>query len=226
MENALARLAVRETMREFRYFVGREEAALRLRGCVAGRQRFSAWLYGPARIGKSSLASYMATIANENGTRVIWADVGDIPPGQLPKALQRVCDRAGILSSGADESPECQFESLARSTVRQPVVVIFDEFDHLALECGIAEQAFLRRLASENDNFSYLFITRLDPMKLLEEVPDHSRLLGIFNTNGFISSPKETSESYLDASGKTCRRLISNNGNSSSGSELGAFLCV
>lgn len=183
LDSVFERLAARDGMRDDRYFVGRKEALRRLRGCVVARDRHQlgcAWIHGARRIGKSSLAFRLKAQGEAEGSRVIWADASDIKPHSFEELLERVCDRADGLAQCAGESVQSRFERLARSAEKSPTVVVLDEFDRLAIELGTEEQGFLRRLAQENGCFSYVFLTRLDPTRLVEEVADHkSRLLGI-----------------------------------------------
>ena len=73
-----------------------------------------------------------------------------------------------------------KFESLAKSSIERPVLLIFDEMDNVAINLKTNEQAFLRRLDSEYDQFCYCFISRQPPELIVEEVPEiNSRLLGV-----------------------------------------------
>ncbi|WP_437980758.1 hypothetical protein [Sorangium sp. So ce117] len=179
----LSRLSVRDRMTEFCYFVGRQQTIHSLIGCAMGPSKRSAvWIHGPRRLGKSSLAARLASIAETNGTLVVWVDAGDIASNDFEGLLDRTAARASRHIELEEESPRERFESLAARSSDQPVLVVFDEFDHIASNLDTPRQAFLRRLKSENDLFCYIFVTRLDPALIMEEVPDHnSRLSAICN---------------------------------------------
>src|SRR5438128_207183 len=84
-------------------FVGRRDA-IRL---LADTQL--AWIYGPGRTGKSSLARRLV----EGRGRIAWIDTGDIADGDLNEALRRVAVAAGVES----ENPRMGYERVMRSGV-------------------------------------------------------------------------------------------------------------
>jgi hypothetical protein len=173
-------LAVRQGLRDFRYFVGRNAAFTRLSGCLNPQQAASAWLHGPRRQGKSSLAHRLAAMARDKGALPLYIDAGRVTPGRFDDLLQQVVEAAPpeLRASGANIQE--RFSLLARASTERPILVIFDEFDHVAVDLRLDEQAFLRSLAETYQRFCYLFVTRLDPSLLVEEVTQvRSRLLGI-----------------------------------------------
>jgi hypothetical protein len=124
-------------------------------------------------------------IAEEAKTLTLWVDATRVPSGDFNELLNVTVDLAeqstGMLFRG--ESPAARFRMLAAHSDRQPTLVIFDEFDHVVMTmCTNEQQGLLRRLSHEHDYLSYVFVTRLRPGLVVEEVPDrNSRLSGICN---------------------------------------------
>jgi nucleoside phosphorylase len=164
--------AVRTAMEDARCFVGRSLEQRRLESAKV------AWIFGPARIGKSSLARRLCERAGP-GSLVVVLDASDLGPGDFDRLLGRALNRAAHdVSPGGDV--RAAFAALAESSRTRSVRVVFDEFDRLAMNLGEQEQTFLRKLAHEHAGFSLVVSTRLDPASLVEEFPTpSSRLLGI-----------------------------------------------
>ena len=74
-------LGVKDAIDNSRYFVGRDELVSNLSCSVIGKQRSPCWIYGPRRIGKSSIAKAIARKGEENNTLVFWIDAIDINSG-------------------------------------------------------------------------------------------------------------------------------------------------
>lgn len=179
-------------MSDFRYFVGREESVTGLIGCAVGERRSSVWIHGPRRVGKSSLAAYLASRATGEGTRVIWVDAGDLNATDFNGLLDRAVKRGEAYVRVSGASPRERFEALASDSSSGPVLIVFDEFDHIAVNFQTYEQAYLRRLSQDYAMFCYIFITRLDPSFLVEEVSEqNSRLLAVCNHLRIKSLPVE-----------------------------------
>jgi hypothetical protein len=167
----IERAAVRTAMDDPTYFVGRSVEQRRLSASKV------AWIFGPARIGKSGLAR---RLCERDGDLVIWEDASDLGPRDFDQLLRRVVKRAGRDVPLPSGDPRDVFTALAESSCKRRVRVVFDEFDRLAMHLGIDEQTFLRKLAHEHDGFSLVIVTRLDPARLVEEFSaPASRLLGI-----------------------------------------------
>jgi hypothetical protein len=177
----LEQLAVRNGMQRFDYFVGRTRALNRLMGVVSQEQATAGWIHGPRRGGKSSLARKLAAEAARQGTTVIYLDASDVAPTDLDALLERVFSKLPPGFLPAEPAPvRKRFETLAGRSAEQPILLVFDEFDHIALNLGTDEQALLRRLKEEHKRFCYLFATRLKPSLIVEEVSEErSRLLGV-----------------------------------------------
>src|SRR4029453_10317091 len=109
----------------------------------------------------------------------IWADVGDVSATNFTALVARIVERGETSLRLEGHLPEARLESLAMYSKHTPITVVLDEFDHIAPNLTVMDQAFLRRLASENPKFGYLFITRIDPKRTVEEVEEKSRILGI-----------------------------------------------
>lgn len=173
--DTIARLGTRKAMRDATFFVGRKKTLLELEPCLRGN---AAWLSGVKRIGKSSLARQLLARSNKHSARTIWVGMGDVSGLDFfDQTLTRVLSEAGITCLS---TPRSDFEALANSACKdRPILIVFDEFDRIATNLQMDEQAFLRRLTDHCEHFGYLFITRTEPSVLVEQVPDEmSRLLG------------------------------------------------
>lgn len=157
-------LAERQSMIDDALFVGRAQDLSNLRDAQV------AWIHGPGRVGKSSLARRLI----DSCRRPLWLDVGDVSSGRLDDVLRRACERVGA----TDGEPRASYERAVRGG--HVDAVVFDEFDHIAVNLDGDAQAFLRRLAEECRGTRTLFVTRRPPMSLVEEVDDaRSRLLNV-----------------------------------------------
>jgi hypothetical protein len=183
-KDVVERLAVRESMSDPRYFVGRD----RLIGglpCLSSNQRGPVWLFGAQRIGKSSIAKALERKAKDKGDLVIWVDLIDADRRTFNEWLSVILQRAREdadnfqLTDEQSENPRFGLEALAKYSNRQPVLLIFDEFDRMAMQMRLDEQAFLRKLSHNHYSFTYVFITRSDPVRIIEDVEEHSRLTGV-----------------------------------------------
>lgn len=176
----LAALSVRDGLGDDRFFVGRAELLDHLAGCYTGQQRTCAWLYGPRRIGKTSVAKEVARRAERTGTKVLFVDAMDVRPASLEALIRRVIGSNGAGHQSGDE--RAKFEGLVRSHVDQgrPFLLIVDEADGVVMNFQTNEQAFLRRLKADVSGLAYLFVSHMPPAELVEEVPEkQSRLLGV-----------------------------------------------
>lgn len=170
-------LAARQGLFDPRYFVGRAMDVGDLQGCIGCTG--SGWISGPRRIGKSTLARRIADLAIEEGHGTVVIDASGISGQDFDALLTRVVEECQDRRTSGD-TPMERFESLARTARKQPLLVVLDEFDHIAVNLSGDHQAFLRRLSGDNPRFQYLFVSRADPYRVVEEVPDlRSRLLGI-----------------------------------------------
>lgn len=175
-------LSVKDGMNDPRYFVGREEQHSSVNCCVIGDQRSSVWLHGPKRIGKSSMAKALMRKAKENETIVFCVDAIDLFENGFKSVLRRAIKQARSSIKIKGKTTKMQFESLAANSKAYPILLVFDEFDKVALTMQTDEQAFLRRLSTDHAQLSYLFISSTPPQNIVEEIPDvNSRLLGICN---------------------------------------------
>ncbi|MFC1844051.1 ATP-binding protein [Thermodesulfobacteriota bacterium] len=182
-EKVFSALGIKTGIADEKYFVGRKLEMANLSCCYIGENRGSAWIHGPRRIGKTSLANMIARQASSNDTLVLKADVIDIngDSGTLfDNMLIRLTKKAHKLLPIEGDTIYKNFESLARYSDKRPLLIIIDEVDKVAISMKTDEQAFLRRLVSEYDKFSYCFISQQAPESIVEEVPDiNSRLLGV-----------------------------------------------
>jgi len=182
-EQIMERLSVRNGMRQFEYFVGRQRSLTRLAGVHGQEQSAPGWIHGPRRMGKSSLALELTEKARERGSVVVYADTASTPAKDFEAMLAHVLEKApSKIASTSGGTARKRFAAMAQHSEKQPIVIILDEFDHIAINLGTDEQAFLRQLKEEHPRFGYVFITRLNPALLVEEISDErSRLLGICN---------------------------------------------
>jgi len=175
-------LGVKQGMTDDRYFVGREELLSSISCCASGEQRTPVWIYGPRRIGKTSIANAVSRKAKKENTTVIYLDTSDLPSDSIEGVLERSVSRVKRQFHVDPGDIKQQFESIAEKSVEKPILFIFDEFDKIATNMLMDDQAFLRRLDAENKKFSYLFISCVPTENIVENFPDiNSRLLGVCN---------------------------------------------
>ena len=180
LDETLCLLGVRDRMSNFAYFVGRDEDVDQLLPCIGGEQRTCVWLHGPRRIGKSSLASYFGQRNEDEGGLTIWVDAGDLGQQDFDALLGRVVVQLDRSSPVEGETIRERIERAVAPDQERRLLIVFDEMDRLAISLRTHEQAFLRRLSSDNPRLAFFFITRTAPSALVEEVPEvSSRLLGI-----------------------------------------------
>jgi len=174
---ALKLLSVRNGLRNARYFVGRRQELSSLESRLA-RPFDPVWIHGPHRIGKSALAWMGARLAENEGATVLELDV--IDHHTLDDALCEVLRAAEGGFSPVGTTPREAFSALASAHEEKGLVVVFDEFDAIAVNLRTEEQAYLRKLVSENSGLGFVFVTTQPPTSVMEEVPDKaSRLSGV-----------------------------------------------
>lgn len=177
LDTVLTRLGARQALTDFTYFVGRRETLRELTGGGAGN---NFWIYGARRVGKSTIARRIQRSVNDEATQSMWVDLSDVTSSHFECLIERTLRTTRFAGAGDSKA---RFESLARTaTAERPILVVYDEMDNIAPNLRADDQAFLRRVASENIRFNYLFISRGDPQRLVENLSDaRSRLLGICN---------------------------------------------
>lgn len=169
-------LGTRGAMNDFTLFVGRSTEIRKLEG-VAGAPHNCAWLHGPPRNGKSSLARLIADRARRSGKRVSLVDVADVDAGDFEEILARAVVGAGQPHPPRDNARTAFCRLMDR---KEPLLIVFDEFDRHAMRLGLDEQACLRSQKETHASLNYLFVTRTDPKNIVEDVSVvRSRLLGI-----------------------------------------------
>lgn len=176
-ERLMRLLGTRGAMTDHTLFVGRATECRKLDG-VVGPPHNCAWIFGPPRNGKSSLARHAAARARSNGVRVSLVDCSSLPAGSFDELIANVVENAGATRPSI-ESARTAFTSLV-SRSRIPTLVVFDEFDRHAMQLGLDEQAYLRGTKETHENLAYVFVSRADPKHIVEDVSvARSRLLGI-----------------------------------------------
>jgi hypothetical protein len=182
-EDVLAALAIRDGVRDPRYFVGRqEEIATAAAAYSVGQPGAFVWIHGPRRIGKTSLSFELVRRAQERGvatSRVDGLTLGsDVSLSELLEtAMANLPDSAGI-TSGESWS---RFGTLVRAC-RRPLLFVFDEMDRLAPQLSEEQQGKLRALKQDCPLLRCVFISRVDPNRLVQDYPlVSSRLLGVCN---------------------------------------------
>ncbi len=180
-KQTLAQLAVRDGMQQFDYFVGRTRSLNLLTGVVNQEQTTAGWVHGPRRTGKSSLVRNLISQAQEAGSAVAYLDTSGVSPTDFDGLLERLFEKLPRELRPEGSGPaRGRLEQLARRSTERPILLAFDEFDNIALNLGLDEQALLRRLKEEHKRFCYLFVTRLKPTLIVEQVSEErSRLLSI-----------------------------------------------
>lgn len=177
-ERVMQLLSARAGMTDFSLFVGRKTELQKLAG-VVDHPHSCAWIFGPPRNGKSSLARLALDRARQNGNRAVMVDASSVPPGDFDELLARVLIEAGE-GRPSLESTRAVFTGLAKRTKDAPLLIVFDEFDRHAMRFGLDEQAFLRSHNATYPTLNYLFVTRSNPKHLVENVAvSRSRLLTI-----------------------------------------------
>lgn len=178
-EQIFSLLSCKNGMKGERYFVKRKELMAKLIGDVSDEQHTSIWIYGARRVGKTSIANAISHFCSEKNYLSLYIDAIDFYQNGVQAVLEKSIELVKKNISLQGETLKEQFESLAKSSKSRPVLIIIDEFDKVALNMGEVDQAFFRRLDSEFNEFSFMFISCQAPTNIVEEVEVNSRLLGI-----------------------------------------------
>jgi hypothetical protein len=169
-------LGSRNGVEDPRHFTGRQGELLACAGL--GETTKVVWVFGPRRSGKTAFAQQLCrTVAAQHlGSRVLSIDASNVKT--FDELLEAVLRTARLSGSG---DPRSRFEGLADSTREgTPTLLVVDEFDRASISLGVDEQALLRRLTTGDRRLSYVFVSRMPPWRIVEEVSDvASRLLGI-----------------------------------------------
>lgn len=170
-------------------FVGRRREIQALGSALLGSQVTSLWIYGPRRIGKSSLSN---RIPKHQDVRIVRISCDQITWSCLDDVLN-------LFAKEASEQLDCTFGSAGKPVLKElarlssgnrRVILVLDEFDGVAVNLQQEEQAFFRGVLQKHPYFGIIFISRLSPEQLLQDYSqENSRLLGVC---GFIRLPMLT----------------------------------
>ena len=178
-EDIFSLLSCKNGMKEERYFVKRKELMAKLIGDISDDQHTSIWIYGARRIGKTSIANAISRFHSKKNYLSLYIDAIDFYQNGIQSVMEKSIELVKKTISLQGETLKEQFESLAKSSKSRPVLIIIDEFDKVALNMGEVDQAFFRRLDSEFNEFSFMFISYQSPTNIVEEVEVNSRMLGV-----------------------------------------------
>lgn len=171
-------LGARGPMSDFRLFVGRDIELRKLEGVVHPPHN-CAWLFGAPRNGKSSLARFVAQQARAEGKNVVYVSAEDLETGDFDGLLRKIV--LGDKSKGRNpEVIEKAFREMAAKSEAQPLLIVIDDFDRQAVDLNMQQQRLLRSTKETYAKLNYLFVTRRDPNRIIEDVVEEgSRLMGI-----------------------------------------------
>jgi hypothetical protein len=160
-------------------FVGRKREILKLEICCTGKQVTSTWIWGPRRIGKTSLSYRITEFDNIYNFRI------NCDKHQWEN-FDKFCDFIKIEINNDGKTGLCNqgyfiFDELAKiSNENKHIIVILDEFDLIGINLQKFEQAYIRSILQKYPYFGLIFISRLNPLELLQDYSDeNSRLIGV-----------------------------------------------
>jgi len=171
-------LSMRGPMTDFRLFVGRDVELRKLDGVIHPPHN-CAWLFGTPRNGKSSLARLVESKARAEGKNVVCISARNLAPRDFEGLLRKIV--LGDKSTGGNlETLEKGFHEMAVKSDTQPLLIIIDDFDRQAVDLDGVQQRLLRSTKETFGKLNYLFVTRRNPNRIIEDVADEgSRLMGI-----------------------------------------------
>jgi hypothetical protein len=150
-------------------FVGREQERRALRNALLGQQSGSVWIYGPRRIGKTSLVD---RLREETSLTTLFVDAGTVAEFSAVALLEGI-DEAGRCALGEDFS-------LKRTAQSQSISVVVDEFDRMCLGLSRDDRALLRGLTIKYPAFAgWVFVSCDEPSQLCREEDAQSYLPSI-----------------------------------------------
>jgi hypothetical protein len=160
-------------------FVGRRREIKKMSASLEGSQVTPVWVWGPRRMGKTSLSYRISESASLRTARVSF-------DAYEWKDIDHLCDilaleARGQLKLDIQQTGRPSLDGLAKKGSKdKPIILILDEFDRIAVNLEQNEQAFLRMVLQDNPFFGMVFISRVKPEQLLQDYSDESsRLLGI-----------------------------------------------
>jgi hypothetical protein len=160
-------------------FVGRRREMRIFESAIQGVQVKPLWVWGPRRMGKTSLShalycSQAAKIVRISCDEYDWQGIDDF--GEL--IGKEVHSQLGMQLNGSGKS--CIKEIGKQSANNNRILLVLDEFDRFAVNLEMDEQAFLRATLQKYPYLGILFISRQRPEQLLQDYSeDNSRLLGV-----------------------------------------------
>ena len=160
-------------------FVGRQKEIQQLRSAVLGAQVTPLWMFGPRRIGKSSLSNRINGSAETKVIRtscdqIEWTNLGDVSNFVANEATAQM----GIKFNSSGKA--ILRELAEASSADQRIILVLDEFDKIAVNLQQEEQTFFRATLQAHPYFGVIFISRLQPWQLLQDYSEESsRLLGV-----------------------------------------------
>ena len=175
---AAKRIGFKSPLIDNQTFVGRKREINKIIVSTTGSQVTSVWISGPRRIGKTSLSHQ---IPKEDSVFIIrisfekyeWSGIENFNTHIYTSILKNDLQ----LSL---KSEDCLSQIASNANCNRHLILIFDEFDKVALNLQKDEQAYIRSILQENPYFGIIFITRLRPIELLQDYSDeNSRLIGV-----------------------------------------------
>jgi len=160
-------------------FVGRKREITKILVSVLSTQVTSIWIWGPRRVGKTSLSYQFHQNAD---LKIIRLSCEGMQWKGIDNFIHLIMDKCDLKYSIENtESPDMKLNKIANiATKDHHVILILDEFDLLAINLQQYEQALIRSTLQKYPFFGIIFITRVKPTELLQDFSDESsRLVGV-----------------------------------------------
>lgn len=172
-------LGSKKPLVEGRTFVGRKREILKVHAALDGEQLSSLWIWGPRRIGKTSLTYRLPQNTNVNVVRVSCDQIEWNGFDKLIDFFASKVNKDQPMSQPLG-GRDLLRQIANRSSRSQPLVIIADEFDRIAINLQQNEQAYMRSTLQEYPHFGFFFVTRSNPEQLLQNYSEeNSNLIGV-----------------------------------------------
>lgn len=179
LQEASQMVGLRSPLRDDPTFVGRGREVNKIRASLLGTQVNSIWIWGPRRIGKTSLSYHLPM---EGGLTIIRASCDKCKWSGIDSLIEFIAaeGQSQLNIKFNSSGKELLIELAGRAEKSQPIILILDEVDQIAINLEQYEQAFLRATLQNNPYFGIVFISRVRPGDLLQDYSDESsRLVGV-----------------------------------------------
>lgn len=167
-----ARLGKGAGLRDAWTFVGRRGELRNLKSRLLGEESGSVWVYGPRRVGKTSLVDRLREF---EAIDVLDVDVTALMDRSAAAMLNEVIVSGRAVLGWPNSLSQADLKAHLKAQTR-PIAIVVDEFDALCLALCRDDRAILRALTQDCPRVAWVFASREAPEELCRREDEQSYL--------------------------------------------------